>query len=126
MAQTKRKRRSKHRGNAVGVVEARGRTSKPAPGSRPQAKGRGARTPNARPLKPPSMKSAAMKAAVGGVILFIFFRFIGKGTTTAGALLMALIAIALYTPVMYQTDRWVYNRKLKQAGGSPAKAKARG
>ena len=30
MAQTKRKRRSKHRGNAAGTVEARGRTSRPA------------------------------------------------------------------------------------------------
>ena len=28
MAQTKRKRRTKHRGNAAGVVEARGRTSR--------------------------------------------------------------------------------------------------
>jgi hypothetical protein len=29
MAQTKRKRRSKHRGNAAGTVEARGRTGRP-------------------------------------------------------------------------------------------------
>ena len=29
MAQTKKKRRSKHRGNAAGVIEARGRTGRP-------------------------------------------------------------------------------------------------
>ena len=30
MAQTKRKRRTKHRGNAAGIVEVRGRTTRPA------------------------------------------------------------------------------------------------
>ncbi|MEA2293451.1 MAG: hypothetical protein QOE86_1090 [Solirubrobacteraceae bacterium] len=129
MAQTKRKRRNKHRGNAVGMVEARGRTSKPAPGTtraNGKGSGRATRTAGARPLKPPSLQSAFLKALVGAVILFIFFRFVGKGATTAGALTMCLIAIALYTPIMYMTDRWIYNRKLKQTGGAPAaKAKPR-
>ena len=38
MAQTKRKRRTKHRGNAAGMVEARGRT-----GRKPDAPSRAAR-----------------------------------------------------------------------------------
>ena len=117
MAQTKRKRRTKHRGNAAGAVEARGRTSKPKPGEK-NARGtttRGGR--GARPLKPPTLQGSALKALVGAVILFVFFRFVSKGTTTAGALTMCLVALVLYTPVMYLTDKWVYNRKLKQMGG---------
>jgi hypothetical protein len=116
MAQTKRKRRNKHRGNAVGMVEARGRTSKPSAAVRSNGKSsaRGARGSNARPLKPPTLQGAALKALIGAAILFIFFRFIGNGATTAGALTMCLVAVVLYTPIMYFTDRWIYNRKTRQ------------
>jgi hypothetical protein len=123
MAQTKRKRRSKHRGNAVGVVEARGRTSKPAPGTKKSSSRGGAR--GARELKPPSLQGSFMKAAIGAVILFIFFRFLSKGTSTGGALLMCVVALALYTPVMYLTDKWIYNRKMRAQGGAAATLKPR-
>ena len=114
MAQTKRKRRSKHRGNAVGKVEARGRTSKPSAEARKRPAGRQGRSAGARPLKPPSWQSAATKAAIGAVILFVFFRFVGKGTSTASAATLCVVAMVLYTPVMYFTDSWVYKRKTKQ------------
>lgn len=121
MAQTKRKRRSKHRGNAAGAVEARGRTSKPVAGA--PAKGGRAASGNGRSagarrpvpeLRPPTIKSAALKAFFGIVILFIFFRFLSKGNTTASALSFCAVAFLLYTPVMYYTDRFIYNRKLRQ------------
>jgi len=56
MAQTKRKRRTKHRGNAAGMVEVRGRTSKSAAGA-PAKNGNGrgttqARGPRGVPLRP--------------------------------------------------------------------------
>jgi hypothetical protein len=116
MAQTKRKRRNKHRGNAVGMVEARGRTSKPTSTSSKSGKGsstqRGLRTP--LPPKPPSWQSAAMKAAFGCVILFIFFAFLSDGTTTGQAAGFCAFAFVLYTPIMFYTDRFIYNRKLRQ------------
>ncbi len=124
MAQTKRKRRTKHRGNAAGMVEARGRTSKPQAGSPARTKVNGRAPRGVAPLKPPTLKSAALKAFVGIVILFIFFRFLGDGTTTEQALAMCGVAFVLYTPLMYWTDKWIYNRKLKQQGGAP-QAKAR-
>src|SRR4051812_49103964 len=114
MAHTKRKRRNKHRGNAAGMVEARGRTSKPSAQAKKASGGRATRTAGARPLKPPSLQSAALKALVGAAILFIFFRFVGNGASTAGALTMCLGAVALNTPIMYLTDKWIYNRKTKQ------------
>src|SRR3954463_3334862 len=86
MAQTKRKRRTKHRGNAAGVVEARGRTgrkpnaeeqkkadaasrrqeraSKPAPPPRRQEAGR----------KPPSWNSAALRAGFASLLLFVLLQ----------------------------------------------------
>jgi hypothetical protein len=123
MGQTKRKRRTKHRGNAVGAVEARGRTSKPREGAKPAARGR-SRAP-LRPLRPPTWKSAAVKAGVGIVILFIFFRFLSTGTNTGQALTMCAVAFLLYTPLMYWTDKWIYARKMRAQGGGGATAKAR-
>src|SRR4051794_18938999 len=103
MGQTKRKRRSKHRGNAVGAVEARGRTSKPREGATRATSGRGSRAAGRPALKPPTMRSAATKAVIGIAILFIFFRFLSKGTTTGQALAMCTVAFVLYTPLMYFT-----------------------
>src|SRR3954451_6093117 len=123
MAQTKRKRRNKHRGNAVGIVEARGRTSKPREGAAKSSGGRGGGrgAAGARPLKPPTLQSAAIKALIGCVILFIFFRFLGNGTSTSGALTMCIVAFVLYARLMLFTDRWIYKRKLRaQGGGGPA------
>src|SRR4051794_8078538 len=121
MAQTKRKRRNKHRGNAVGVVEARGRTSKPREEegkSRSRGGGGGgggaARGRGTVPLKQPTLKSAAIKAGFGVAILFVFFKLTSKTTATTQALYMCIIAFILYTPLMYLTDKWIYQRKLKQ------------
>ena len=125
MAQTKRKRRNKHRGNAVGAVEARGRTSKPNPDAPKSAKG-GSATAAAlrqqRGTKPPSWQSAALKAGFGGVLLFVFARFglLGDQASTGSALLLAALALLFYTPIMFMTDKWIYNRKQRQlAGGTP-------
>jgi len=118
MAQTKRKRRNtKHRGNAVGVVEARGRTSKPREGERRSsaagARGGSGAARGARPLKPPTLQSSLIKAAIGGLVLFALARFgvLGKSATTGGALGLAAVAVAFYTPIMYLTDRMIYRRK---------------
>src|SRR5215218_1971341 len=124
MAQTKRKRRNKHRGNAAGAVEARGRTSKPRADAKPVKGGRGVRAQAAaRAAKPPSWKSAAMKAAFGGVTLFLFARFglLGDEAKTSSALLLAVMAVAFYTPIMFLTDRWIYQRKQRQTAGGTAK-----
>jgi hypothetical protein len=121
MAQTKRKRRNKHRGNAVGAVEARGRTTKPREGAKPSGKG-GARSASgsrgARPLKQPTLNSAALKALFGVVILFVFFQISSKDVNTTQSLFMCLVAFVLYTPLMYMTDKWIYAKKLKQQGRS--------
>ena len=114
MAHTKRKRRTKHRGNAAGMVEVRGRTSKPAAGAPAKRTANGARAARAMALKPPTIKGAALKALFGVAILFVFFRFLTSGNTTGQALAFCAVAFVMYTPVMYMTDKFIYNRKLKQ------------
>ena len=111
MAQTKRKRRSKHRGNAAGVVESRGRT-----GRRPteeELRGRpGGSAGGRRRIKPPSWNSAFLKSALMAALLFVFTRIglFGDEVPVAQSFALCAFALLLYTPLAYVTDRWVYNR----------------
>jgi hypothetical protein len=115
MAQTKRKRRSKHRGNAAGGIEARGRTGR-KPTAEEMKKGTRQSARDRRLAKPPSWNSAALKALAMAGLLFVLTQIgvLGKGTSPAQGLLLALFALVLYTPLAYMTDRWVYNRMLRQ------------
>ena len=117
MAQTKRKRRSKHRGNAAGKVEARGRTSRPAnltPAEKKKLDRQSSR--DARMSKPPSWNSALFKAALMAALLFVFTQLglFGGTTTIAQSGFLALFALILYTPLAYATDKFVYSRAQKR------------
>ena len=118
MGQTKRKRRTKHRGNAVGMVEARGRTSKPpagAPSKNGRATAANSRAARLAAPKPPTVRGAALKALFGVGLLFLFFTFAaGDDQTMAQTVTFCVLAFVMYTPVMYLTDKFIYNRKLKQ------------
>ena len=79
MAQTKRKRRTKHRGNAAGVVESRGRT-----GRRPTAEElRKTSARERRMNRPPSWNSAFLKAGLMAALLFLFTRIGVFGSDTS-------------------------------------------
>ena len=117
MAQTKRKRRSKHRGNAAGTVEARGRTSRRAnlsPAEQKKADKQSAR--EARMNKKPTWNSALFKAALMAALLFVFtlVGLFGGTTTIAQSGFLALFALILYTPLAYATDKFVYARAQKR------------
>src|SRR4051794_31380333 len=120
MAQTKRKRRTKHRGNAAGSIEARGRTGrKLTPEEQKKTTRQGAR--EARQRKPPTWNSALMKAGAMAVLLFALTNFgiLGTSQSTPQSLLLSLVAFLLYTPLAYMTDKWVYNRMVRK-GQIPA------
>jgi drug/metabolite transporter (DMT)-like permease len=111
MAQTKRKRRTKHRGNAAGVVETRGRT-----GRRPTAEEQKKASREQRLSKPPTWNSAFMKAGLMAGLLFLFTRLgvFGSNTTVAQSVILCFFALLLYTPIAYATDRFVYTRAQKR------------
>jgi hypothetical protein len=122
MPPTKRKRRSKHRGNAAGDIEARGRTSRrPTLSPAEQKKANREQARAARMDKPPTWNSAFMKASLMAALLFVFTQIglFGGETPIGQSLLLALFAMLLYTPLAYATDRFVYTRaqrrKAKQA-----------
>ncbi len=123
MGQTKRKRRTKHRGTAAGTIETRGRTGKHSAAAN-AAKAGGAR--GARKIGPPTWSKALAKSFFGAVLLFALMRFgildnlLGGDSTasTADALYLSGLAVLFYTPIMYMTDRMQYQRYLRRNPGA--------
>src|SRR3954452_5326965 len=111
MAQTKRKRRSKHRGNAAGAIEARGRTGR-KPTAEEQKKVARQTAREKRGAKPPSWNNAALKAMAMAGVLFVLIQvhLLGKNTSVSQGFVLAVFAMVVYTPLAYFTDRAVYNR----------------
>jgi hypothetical protein len=117
MAQTRRKRRTKHRGNAAGIVEHRGRTSRPpSPEARKQQ--RKAQARQGRYAKPPSWQRAALRSLVT-TGLFVVFVTLALGQPIGQTIALGGFLFLLYIPLGYYTDAFFYRRL--QARGAKAK-----
>jgi hypothetical protein len=115
MAQTKRKRRTKHRGNAAGIVEQRGRTSRPpSPEQRKAERKSAARQSRMdRYSKPPSWRSAANRALVA-TLLFVAVVVLAFRQPLQSAIALGGFMLLLYIPIGYFTDTFFYNRRQQQ------------
>jgi hypothetical protein len=114
MAQTKRKRRTKHRGNAAGSIEARGRT-----GRKPTAQERSkADVREQRRFAEPTWAGAATRAGLAAVMLFVLFMVGLAGTkqSIATSLIFSLLAFVIYVPLGYKVDRFFWERRMRKAG----------
>jgi hypothetical protein len=111
MAQTKRKRRTKHRGNAAGIVEHRGRTSRPpSPEERKALRKEEARAARrSRGTRPPSWQSAANRALVTTVLFIVVIVFI-LDQPIQQAIALGGFMLLLYIPFGYYFDAFLYKR----------------
>jgi pilus assembly protein TadC len=114
MAQTKRKRRSKHRGNAAGTVEARGRTGRPpSPKEQKQVSRQAAR--ERRLNTPPTWKSSLTRASFAALIMFLFLVLTTHGKNRIGsALIFAVFALVLYVPAGYYLELYMFRRRQRK------------
>ncbi len=111
MAQTKRKRRTKHRGTAAGSIETRGRTGRPVSADDKKKQARMSAR-DKRLNTPPTWKSAVNRAALAAVIIFIFVVITGKsGNRILAGALFALIAMAIYVPAGYYLEMALWRRR---------------
>jgi hypothetical protein len=123
MAQTKRRRQSKHRGNAAGVVESRGRTGRKPTAAEKSGDARALAREKENLLdkrdRAPTWRGAFIKAMFAGVVLLLIFILVLKQSNQAIGLFP--VVIAFYTVVSYYMDRWMFERrkrnKAKGTGG---------
>src|ERR1700733_1664361 len=101
MAQTKRKRRTKHRGTPAGTIQARGRTGRP-PSADEKKKQTRLEARERRLNTPPTRKSAIITGALASACLFVVFALLSHEKNRFGsALLFSLFALVLYVPGGY-------------------------
>ncbi|HEY3760096.1 MAG TPA: hypothetical protein VGL37_10065 [Solirubrobacteraceae bacterium] len=118
MAQTKRKRQTKHRGNAAGVVESRGRTGRrptaaeKSPEGREKAQKRVQR--EQRYDRPPTWRGAFYRALAAAVVLVIAVLVLGIAKKPLQAIIVFPFVLVLYVPISYYTDAWMYKRRLRK------------
>jgi hypothetical protein len=128
MAQTKRKRRTKHRGNAAGSVEARGRTGR-KPTDQERRKGSSAALREERRFQEPTWAGAATRAGLASVMLLVLFvsGIAGQNQGLPTAIGLSLAAFLIYVPLGYKVDRIFWERRMRKAGRPlPAPAPKRG
>jgi hypothetical protein len=105
---SKSKRRTKHRGNAAGVVETRGRTGrKPEPADR-KSQSRAARLD--RFSKPPSWRSAFNRALIASAV-FVAAAILILGQPPIAGVAFGIFLILFYTPLTFYTDTLFYKRR---------------
>jgi hypothetical protein len=124
MAQTKRKRRSKHRGNAAGAVEVRGRTGRANEPAKGGAK-RGGALRTDRLDREPTWRAAANRSAIATILFVVVITVVQRNP--AIALAFGVPMFFLYTGLGFYTDRWVWQRRMakRKAGNSGAGRKAK-
>jgi hypothetical protein len=125
MAQTKRKRNRKHRGNAAGIVERPAHNTRGGAGTgdrkRPMTKEETRIAARQRRIdrlnRPPTWKNAMQRAAIAAALFAVLVTVIFKENPLT-AIVLAAFMLILYIPLSYLTDRAVYNwRQKKQTAG---------
>jgi hypothetical protein len=117
MAQTKRKRRTKHRGTPAGTIEARGRTSRP-PSAEERKKQTRAQAREKRLNTPPTWKSSLTRASFAAILLFGFLLATGPHKNrVANALLFTAIALLIYIPAGYYIELFLWRRRQRNKAG---------
>jgi hypothetical protein len=113
VAQTRRKRRTKHRGNAAGVVESRGRTGRKPTAAEKSGNPRDLARERERKVdrrdRPPTWRSAFVRAMFAAVLMLLIVVVVFNQPNQAIALFP--IVLLMYVPISYYTDRWIYDRR---------------
>jgi hypothetical protein len=114
MAQTKRKRRTKHRGTPAGTIETRGRTGRKPTASERKGKPDPKQARLDRMNRAPTWRAAAQRAAIATVILIAFLILAFK-QDPARAIALGGFALIVYIPMGYYTDLFMYRRRQQKA-----------
>ena len=123
MAQTKRRRRSKHRGTAAGTIESRGRTGRKPPAAQKPRDSQASRARRPSRLdQPPTWRGALTRAVIASGIFFAFV-VAALHRPLPAALGLAAFTLLIYVPLGYYTDLFLYRRR-QRTRSSPGRERA--
>jgi hypothetical protein len=123
MAQTKKKRRRKHRGTQGGRIDrrpARGRARSRAEAqarARNRSKKGGPRVP-----EPPTWSSALKKGGIAAVLFVALLLLFGQ--TPAAAIGVGVLMLGFYVPMSFLLDRFMHQRYLRKEAQKRAEREA--
>lgn len=107
MAQTKKKRRRKHRGTQGGSIS---KGSRRRPRSREEARAQARRQTGQRKDHPPTWRGAVNRALLMSGLLFLLMGFI-VGESIASAAVLSISMLVIYIPAGFYMERFFYNRR---------------
>ena len=114
MAQTKRKRRRKHRGTQGGRIDrrpARGRARSRSE-AQARARSRAKKKPGDRTPNPPSWSSALKKGGIAAVLFVGILTIMGQNP--AASLAIGVLMVGFYVPMAFLMDRFFHQRYLRK------------
>jgi hypothetical protein len=127
MAQTRRKRQTKHRGNAAGMIESRGRTGRKPTTDEKRGTATNASTRQRlaeRQERPPTWRGSFVRAMFAAVMMLAILLIFKLASATQAIALFPLVLV-MYVPVSYYTERWSYNRRQRNKAAKRTKAAPR-
>ena len=124
MAQTRKKRRRKHRGTQGGKIDT-GTRRKARPRTREEARARarskrGSGSGTTRLDRPPTWRSASIRGLIAAAVFFVLLLFAFKRPVGV-AVAFAIFMVAFYIPAGYYIDQMMWRRreraKMREEGG---------
>ena len=120
MAQTRKRRRRKHRGTQTGRIDTSGPRGRPR--SREEARARARSKRKRQPSKgrvvdrrdiPPTWGGAFKRGLIGAGIFFLLFWLV-FGRDVGPAAVLSVVMLGMYVPMGYYIDRFMYRRRQRQ------------
>jgi hypothetical protein len=110
MAQTRKKRRRKHRGTQGGRVDPNRRSGRPRSREEAKARARASRKRAPRGDAPPTWRNAIVRAVVAAVI-FTALLVLLFGRSPGAALGLGALMLVFYVPAGYYIDTMMWRRR---------------
>lgn len=124
MAQTRKRRRRKHRGTQTGRIDTRGPRGRPR--NREEAKARARQKGSSKKRRvdprdrPPTWSGAFKRGLIGAGVFFLLF-WLAFQRPVGGAAVLSMAMLAMYVPMGYYIDRFMYRRRMRQLQAARAK-----
>jgi hypothetical protein len=128
VAQTRKKRRRKHRGTQGGSLDRRGPRGRPRTREEAKARARNKQSSKSKNRAvdrrdiPPTWASAFKRGLFGAAIFFLVF-WLAFGRAVGAALALSVVMLAMYVPLGYHIDRFMYQRRMRQLQAARAAKK---